>query len=699
MDKTLRNIIILTVVSIVLVTTITTALTNIIIEHEKNNILNTRTIRTAILANAAKEKVEQMINLLVATSNLPQVKNTKYADQITETLKGIPENSDVEKRQIAQNILASSNDYVTIRFFMPNGDMYMQEPYSSQAHLKQINFAFRDYFQGAIKTKQPYISEMFKAQSTGDETTCVAVPIYVHNSLIGVWSGLVQVHTFQNSLSNVPLEKNVSAKFFDHNGHIIYDTDTSVTNNFNYSEYKKIVEMALNGTSGNDIVDIHGVKTFIVYHTFKAGPHTWAVLLTQPYSDAFVVVKEAQTLLSVILITLLSGAVITSSMAYKMIKTKFQLINSLLQTNIDLTESKGKFKNLYDGNPDLLCTINTKGMIIDCNKTHATTLGYSKKELIGKSIFDLTADKSMETGQVSFSSFLINGQIRDNEIWIKKRDGSTFPSLISVNGVYDQNHLLVEGIVTIKDATQLNDAKMMLVEKEKQLIIKEEKSKNERLIAIGETAARLGHDLRNPLAVIKANLEVMKLLSKPGASDQISQERYDAMDESVSRMSYQIEDVLDFVRTKPLELSDNSLGEIINNVIRQIPKHDNIKINIPHDDMRITCDARKIEIVLINLITNAIQSIGDNKGEITVSITDHGEKVIVEVEDSGPGIPDNILPKIFEPLFTTKQTGTGLGLTSCKNIIEQHGSNITVKNNPTKFTITLSKVLELAKSA
>ena len=78
-------------------------------------------------------------------------------------------------------------------------------------------------------------------------------------------------------------------------------------------------------------------------------------------------------------------------------------------------------------------------------------------------------------------------------------------------------------------------------------------------------------------------------------------------------------------------------------------------------------------------------------GYITIRIKETENDLIFEFEDSGPGIPKNILPKIFDPLFTTKASGTGLGLLSCKNIVEEHNGSISVKNNPTVFTVKLPK--------
>jgi signal transduction histidine kinase len=215
--------------------------------------------------------------------------------------------------------------------------------------------------------------------------------------------------------------------------------------------------------------------------------------------------------------------------------------------------------------------------------------------------------------------------------------------------------------------------------------------KLDKLAIIGETAARLGHDLRNPLSIIKMNLDIMNLKSKNVELDPVTQKRYNTINKAISRMSHQIEDVLDFVRTKPLELDNHSLLEIISDAADKITKPENVKIKLPQNDVKVMCDAKRLEVVFINLITNAIQAIGD-KGVIAIKITADKENAYVSVQDSGIGISHDDMPKIFDPLFTTRQTGTGLGLPSCKNIVEQHNGKISVKNNPTTFKISIPKI-------
>ena len=92
------------------------------------------------------------------------------------------------------------------------------------------------------------------------------------------------------------------------------------------------------------------------------------------------------------------------------------------------------------------------------------------------------------------------------------------------------------------------------------------------------------------------------------------------------------------------------------------------------------------------MINNSIQAI-ETGGRITIKASEDKDHSIIQIEDSGSGIPSEILVKIFEPLFTTKSMGTGLGLASCKHIVEEHGGSITVQNNPTIFTIKMPKFI------
>jgi signal transduction histidine kinase len=216
--------------------------------------------------------------------------------------------------------------------------------------------------------------------------------------------------------------------------------------------------------------------------------------------------------------------------------------------------------------------------------------------------------------------------------------------------------------------------------------LNEDLLKSEKLSAVGHIASRLAHDIRNPLSVIKNTSEL--LLRKD--IDEKTKELLSRIDRSASKINNQVNGALDFVRTKPLQVGSHPSDQILSETFDRIEKPSGITINVPKTDYTIKCDLERIEIALANLITNSIQAL-DGDGTINISIQDNNKFVTIEVEDSGPGIPKDVLPKIFEPLFTTKPDGTGLGLASVKNIIDQHGGSISVKNNPTTFTINLPK--------
>lgn len=216
----------------------------------------------------------------------------------------------------------------------------------------------------------------------------------------------------------------------------------------------------------------------------------------------------------------------------------------------------------------------------------------------------------------------------------------------------------------------------------------------ERLSAIGELSARLAHDLRNPLTVIKGVVEITKTKKNVNGIN-FSDKQIDMMERAILRMSNQIDDVLEFVKIQSLRTTKNSLLETIGLSLAKVKKTDEVKIEIPDKDVEFVYDADKIEVVFDNLIINAFEAI-NGKGKITIRINDLENEVVIEVEDSGTGVPDDLIPNIFEPLFTTKKRGTGLGLASCKSIVEQHGGSISVKNKPSVFTIKLPKMLEIS---
>ncbi|MDE1861810.1 MAG: HAMP domain-containing histidine kinase [Thaumarchaeota archaeon] len=208
----------------------------------------------------------------------------------------------------------------------------------------------------------------------------------------------------------------------------------------------------------------------------------------------------------------------------------------------------------------------------------------------------------------------------------------------------------------------------------------------------GLLSSRIAHDLKNPLSVIKNSVELMRM--RTNNMDSRAKNDFDRIERATVRISHQIEEVLEYIWPRPLNLSETSLLHILK-LVKSRSNVQQVVFEVPEKDVKILCDATKMEIVFSNLILNAVQAM-DGIGYIRVRAREENDCVTVEVEDTGHGIPAELLPKIFEPMFTTRQIGTCLGLVSCKTIVEKHGGSISVNtgiNKGTTFTIKLPKAI------
>jgi PAS domain S-box-containing protein len=350
------------------------------------------------------------------------------------------------------------------------------------------------------------------------------------------------------------------------------------------------------------------------------------------------------------------------------------------ELNEDISKAE-VFQSLYDTSPDLYRTIDLDGKIILCNKTYAEKIGFATNEIIGQSIFDHVGQKSHQNLKETFEHWRKTGQVTNNEIWLKRNDGVEFPVLLSANNLLDDNGRLIGSNTVLRDISELTQAKSEI-----------DALKLKKLAIIGELSARISHDLRNPLTTMRTSLELLSVLDNQMVKKH--NDVFKKINGAVIRMSHQIDEVMDYVKPKPLDINNYSLKEIIHDVVDQLQKQDNIVINLPQNDVKINCDKEKLEIVLSNLILNAIQAMNYH-GVITLRIIDQASSVKIEVEDSGSGIPDELKEKIFEPLFTTRQIGTGLGLPSCKAIVEKHNGTLSFRTKIGQGTVF---VIELPKS-
>lgn len=215
--------------------------------------------------------------------------------------------------------------------------------------------------------------------------------------------------------------------------------------------------------------------------------------------------------------------------------------------------------------------------------------------------------------------------------------------------------------------------------------------KSERLAAIGELAGMIGHDLRNPLTGIKNSAYYLKKKG-PDISPTQSSEMLEIIDKCVNYSNRIINDLLDYSKEIHLTLEEQTPRKLLKETLSIIAIPESITINNKlKDTPKIVVDPDKLKRVFINLIKNAVDAMPGG-GEITLEGKKVGRTLEVSFIDTGSGISDDVLSKLFTPLCTTKAQGMGFGLAICKRIIEAHKGTIsvkTVKDQGTAFTITI----------
>ncbi len=219
--------------------------------------------------------------------------------------------------------------------------------------------------------------------------------------------------------------------------------------------------------------------------------------------------------------------------------------------------------------------------------------------------------------------------------------------------------------------------------------------KAERLAAIGETAGMVGHDIRNPLQAMISDVYLLKesvVSMSDGKSKQDAIESLASIENSIGYIDKIVADLQDYYKIFKPEHTDINLYELIVNVIKPMSIPDNIHYFFEIDpSIRLKSDPTLVSRILSNLITNSIQAM-PNGGKLLIGAYRIGDNAVIEVTDTGVGIPEHIKDKLFTPMFTTKAKGQGLGLAVVKRLVGALNGTISFESEVgkgTKFTINL----------
>lgn len=368
-----------------------------------------------------------------------------------------------------------------------------------------------------------------------------------------------------------------------------------------------------------------------------------------------------------------------------------------------LRESEERYRELANSLPDIVFETDADGKLTFINDSALKLSGYSHEDFEkGLNIFQFVVPEERERAIETMRRLLARGSYTPSEYTFMRKDGSNFPSLIIATRRISRNTLTgLRGLVIdITEHKQMQNQLFEYSQKLEKLVekrteqLRQTQDKlviSERLAAIGELAGMVGHDLRNPLTGIKNAAYYLKINCATCAENK-TKHMLEIIDKSVNHSDRIINDLMEYSREIRLDVQEISPRTLLNDSLQMLRVPSTIKIlNNLTDEPKIKVDYDKIIRVFINLMKNAIDAM-PNGGTLEIKTNSTKNKTKIAFIDSGTGIAEEILPKIFSPLFTTKAQGMGFGLSICKRYAEAHQGKITVKSNEgkgTTFTLIL----------
>jgi PAS domain S-box-containing protein len=328
------------------------------------------------------------------------------------------------------------------------------------------------------------------------------------------------------------------------------------------------------------------------------------------------------------------------------------------------------------------------GRILDVNPAMCQLLGYSRDELLGMSVADVEANDSSEDVARRIRQIITEGSVFFQSR-MRRKDGSVVDVDVSVTHLPERNLFfgfhrnVTERVQAEEEIRQLNANLEQRVEERTHELreAQEQLIRQEKLTVLGRVAGSMGHELRNPLGVISNAVYFLKMI-QPDAGDKVKE--YLNLIEKETRISAMIvADLLDFTRTESAQRESVSVSSLIHQALDRFPAPQKVQVelDLPGEELPAFVDPQQIIQVLGNLVLNAYHAMNlKEDGKLVISSQVQNGMICIAVQDSGVGISPENMEKLFEPLFTTKTKGIGLGLAVSKKLIEANGGRIEVES-------------------
>ena len=360
-------------------------------------------------------------------------------------------------------------------------------------------------------------------------------------------------------------------------------------------------------------------------------------------------------------------------------KTRLEEANlDLRSTNVELERRRRYIEIVLENVPAGVVSIDKSGRITAINRVAAELLGTSEARAIGRNYREVLRTEDIEVFKEMIKEMNeLEAEALERQMRLKLKD-KVMTVLVNLNALKDENNNYLGMVAVLDDLTHL--------------------LKTQRMFAWKEVARRIAHEIKNPLTPIQLSAQRLrkKYLTRFAEDGKVFDECTRTIIRQVEELKGLVNEFSSFARMPAANPSPNDLNDIVSETVALYKAgHRNIRFETDIDDTVpvLDIDRDQIKRALINLIDNAVASI---EGEGVIRVSTHFDAGLrlarLEIADTGCGIPDDYKPRLFEPYFSTKRSGTGLGLTIVSNIISDHNGYIRVKDNVpegTRFIIEL----------
>lgn len=343
-------------------------------------------------------------------------------------------------------------------------------------------------------------------------------------------------------------------------------------------------------------------------------------------------------------------------------------ITAQVVTERALETSEQRWRAIIASAVDGIIVIDARGLIESANPAAERLFGYRESELIGRNVSVLMPSPHREEHDAYIARYLRTGEAqiigRGREVHGTRRDGTTFPLHLAVGEMAVGDERKFIGILHDLTARVSMEARLR---------------EQAAMVRLGEMAAVIAHEVKNPLAGIRGAIQVIGSRLPAGSRDAA------VTGDIVSRidgLNELMKDLLLFARPPQPKMQSVNLAQLVMStaaLLAEDPEAAGVRIEVEGSEPSVSADPDLLRIVFVNLLVNAAHAM-KGAGTIRVSLDQVNSRCRVTVTDQGPGIPADVLERVFTPFFTTKARGTGLGLPTAKRLVEAHGGRLDIES-------------------